>query len=97
MSQSFEEWFEEYCEQNCPTEGYDDAFAAAGAAYHAGMNAPTKTNLSIDEVRAMLVYMENQNLTNATVEIKKTGIGAIVLISQKWDTEQKDVTNYGSW
>lgn len=36
MSQlKFDEWFAEYCEGDCPTEGYDDALVAAKAAFNA--------------------------------------------------------------
>lgn len=93
---SFEEWFEEYCDDNCPTEGYDDAKEASEAAFNAA-KTEMKANISIDEVQSLLVYMTTNDLNTATIEHKSNGIGSQLLVSDSWNTPQKDITDYGSW
>jgi len=56
-----------------------------------------KFNLPKTEVEAILKYMQDNNLNCVTVERKEGGIGGLTLVSKDWDSEQEDITDYGSW
>lgn len=60
-----------------------------------------KTNITVGEIKKALEFAEAQELEDnhiVVLEIKDdNGIGSVLLMSNTWEGEQTDITDYENW
>jgi len=57
-----------------------------------------KFNITLDELEKAVEFARANEGSTVTIENRDdNGIGNNILISKDWDSEQTDITNYGSW
>lgn len=104
VNEQFNEWFEEYCDQDCPTEGYEDAKRTAMAAWQYQQTLLDKksnefsTNIDLVEAKALVDFMHDNNVQLVNIQVSYTGIGSTKCVSLPRKPETaKNITNYEWW
>lgn len=99
----FSDYWQEYCVNNCPTEGYDDAIESAYRAwqYQEARIEKQKTltfNINKDEVLKLLTYIAESKFDTVTLHHTPSGIGGITEVQRTAGRGTRtDITNYGCW
>ena len=56
-----------------------------------------KTNITIEELESAINFAKKLNLEVITIEHISNPIGAVLLVSKDYDSEQVDITCYDRW
>ncbi len=58
---------------------------------------PLKFNIGVEELEAALAFAKEHDRDGITMKVTPNSVGTGFSVSEKWDSEQKDITDLESW